>query len=188
MFLIRHGESEFNRHFAQTGRDPGIRDAPLTKRGNEQAEAAARHFLQLKNNPGRMKAPKRILSSPYTRALQTATPIAKALNLSIEVIPLLGERRLYSCDEGTPLCDLKKSWETYDFSRLEKEEWWPPKHESDEDIAGRVRAFLALENGGNDDTLIVSHWYFIFTLSELDCDNGQTIWRDEKGRFHRQPA
>src|SRR5262245_52225028 len=107
MFLLRHGESEFNRHFAQTGRDPGIRDAPLTERGAGQAEAAARHFLHMKNNPGRMKAPVRILSSPYTRALQTAEPIARALGLSIQVSPLLGERRLYSCDEGTCLRDLK---------------------------------------------------------------------------------
>jgi broad specificity phosphatase PhoE len=187
MFLLRHGESEFNRHFAQTGRDPGIRDAPLTKRGIEQAEAAARHFLQLKNNPGHMKAPARILSSPYTRALQTAAPIAKTLGLPVQVTPLIGERRLYSCDEGTRLCDLKTRWNDCDFTRLDRDDWWPAKHESDEDLAGRARAFLALENGGDNETLIVSHWYFIFTLSELDCGNGQTIWRDEKGRFHRQP-
>ena len=41
MILLRHGQSEFNRAFGATGRDPGIPDAPLTPLGETQAAAAA---------------------------------------------------------------------------------------------------------------------------------------------------
>src|SRR6185369_10745659 len=125
MYLLRHGQSEFNLRFSQTGRDPGIVDAPLTKRGTEQAEGAAKHFLNLKNTDQRLKAPTRIIASPYTRALQTATPIAKALGLPITVNALLGERRLYSCDIGTEIPLLKNKFAHCDFSGVEKNTWWP---------------------------------------------------------------
>ena len=42
MILLRHGQSLFNLHFTATRRDPGIRDAPLTPLGHEQAELAAK--------------------------------------------------------------------------------------------------------------------------------------------------
>ncbi|HVY12346.1 MAG TPA: histidine phosphatase family protein [Alphaproteobacteria bacterium] len=185
MFLLRHGQSAFNQHFAQSGRDPGIIDAPLTPRGLEQAEGAAKHFLNLKTRPQRQAPPSRILCSPYTRALQTATPIARALGLPLKVSPFLGERRLYSCDIGTKLARLKAAWPGVDFSPVEKDDWWPPREESQEDIERRVQAFLALEDGA-EETLIVSHWYFIFTLSGIDCENCDIVWRDGQGKFHRQ--
>jgi broad specificity phosphatase PhoE len=190
MYLIRHGQSEFNLRFSQTGRDPGIIDAPLTKRGVEQAEGAAKHFLSMKSTEQRLKAPKRIIASPYTRALQTAAPIAKALGLPITVNALLGERRLYSCDVGTELPLLKNKFVDCDFASVEKNNWWPAANESDDDIAARVHAFHTLENLAREEelgeALIVSHWYFIFTLSALDCENCQIVWRDNKGAFHRQ--
>jgi glucosyl-3-phosphoglycerate phosphatase len=187
MYFLRHGESEFNRAFAQTGRDPGIIDAPVTTRGSQQAEGAAKHFLNLKNGANaRMKAPVRILSSPYTRALQTAAPIAAALGLKVEVNKLLGERRLYSCDIGTPCAKLKTLWPSCNLSSIEDEEWWPSKEESQDDNEGRAKAFLALTKDIAEEVLVVSHWYFIFTLSGLDLDNCQILWRDDQGKFHRQ--
>ena len=71
MILLRHGQSEFNLHFTATRRDPGIRDPRLTPLGHQQAAAAAEAL--------RGKGITRILASPYTRALQTAAPIARAL-------------------------------------------------------------------------------------------------------------
>ncbi|MBI3419445.1 MAG: histidine phosphatase family protein [Proteobacteria bacterium] len=190
MYLLRHGESEFNARFEQTGRDPGISDAPLTARGHDQAKGAATHFINLKRNPpGTQKPPRRLLCSPYTRALQTARPIAEALNLPLKVLPLLGERRLYSCDIGSGAKDLKARWPGADFSALEDEQWWPPRNEGQEDIERRVRAFLALEDQAQEQSvgpaLVISHWYFIFTLSGLDCANAQIVWRDGRGKFHK---
>ena len=66
MILIRHGQSEFNVHFSRTGIDPGIVDPHLTATGREQVRQAAEAIQRA----GRPIA--RVLTSPYTRALQTA--------------------------------------------------------------------------------------------------------------------
>ena len=82
MILLRHGQSEFNLLFTQTKRDPGIVDPKLTPLGHEQAQAAAE---ALKGEKIR-----RIIASPYTRALETAAPIARALGLPVIVNPIVG--------------------------------------------------------------------------------------------------
>ena len=70
MILLRHAESEFNVHYSRTRVDPGIRDPELTALGREQAHGAARAL------DGRAIA--RLITSPYTRALQTAEIVARA--------------------------------------------------------------------------------------------------------------
>lgn len=179
MFFIRHGQSAFNVEFNRSGRDPGIRDAGLTPRGVEQARGAAH---QLKN-----KGLTQIIASPYTRALQTAAHLNETLRLPIMAEPLVGERALYTCDIGTERSALKHQWPDVDFSRVEAEEWWPKTGETESSIEGRVRAFLSLmDTEKAQQTLVVSHWYFIFTLSSLDAENAEIIHRDTGGRFHKQ--
>jgi broad specificity phosphatase PhoE len=73
MILLRHGQSEFNLHFTATRRDPGIEDPRLTELGHRQAEQAAEALLA--ETGGRIR---RILASPYTRALLTALGHAQA--------------------------------------------------------------------------------------------------------------
>lgn len=178
MFLIRHGQSVFNQHFNATGRDPLVRDAPLTPRGVDEAQGAARYLKD--------KSITRVITSPYSRALQTGWEIAQLLGLSMVANPLVGERRLYSCDIGTPTSTLKQQWPQVDFSALDNEQWWPHAEETQEDIEKRVEAFLSQSDAETATTLVVSHWYFIFTLSGQDCENAQTVWRDPHGRFHKQ--
>jgi broad specificity phosphatase PhoE len=48
VFLIRHGQTEFNRVFSVTRRDPGIRDSQLTETGRLQAAAIARALRPLR--------------------------------------------------------------------------------------------------------------------------------------------
>ena len=68
MILLRHGQSEFNLHFTATRRDPGIIDPRLTPLGHDQARQAAEALAG--------QGIRRIIVSPYTRALQTAAPVA----------------------------------------------------------------------------------------------------------------
>jgi len=75
MILLRHGQSEFNLHFTATRRDPGIVDPRLTELGHSQAAEAVRELAGERIT--------RIVTSPYTRALQTAAPIAQALGLTV---------------------------------------------------------------------------------------------------------
>ena len=60
MILLRHGQSEFNLHFTETRRDPGIRDPRLTPLGHQQAQAAAEAL--------RGEGVTRILASLHPRA------------------------------------------------------------------------------------------------------------------------
>ena len=95
MILLRHGQSEFNLHFTATRRDPGILDPKLT---------AARPRSRPRPPPRRWRARalRRIIASPYTRALQTAAPIARRLGLPVLIHPIVRERYAFTCDVGTP--------------------------------------------------------------------------------------
>ena len=168
MILLRHGQSLFNLHFTATRRDPGIRDAPLTPLGHQQAEAAA---LALAG-----QAITRIIVSPYTRALQTAAPIAARLGVKVTVNPLVRERFAFACDVGTPASELQRTWPGHDFSALE-EIWWPAMEENHEQITGRAARFRAEIAALPDwrEVLVVAHWGFILALTGESVPNGE--WR-----------
>lgn len=76
-YLLRHGEAAYDamleHGFYGFGRDL----APLSQRGIQQAEAAAR-------DP-RLKSAELLVSSPYTRAMQTAAIVAREIGLPITV-------------------------------------------------------------------------------------------------------
>ena len=93
MILVRHAESEWNRLFSRSRIDPGIPDPPLTATGRRQAARLADRLAEADV--------KRLVTSPYRRALETATIVANALGLAITVEPLIRERCVFSCDEGT---------------------------------------------------------------------------------------
>ena len=92
MILLRHGQSEFNLHFTATRRDPGIHDPKLTELGHAQAEAAAETLAGERIS--------RIIVSPYTRALQTAAPVARRLGVPVFVNPVVRERAVSRRDGG----------------------------------------------------------------------------------------
>ncbi|CAE8599605.1 unnamed protein product, partial [Polarella glacialis] len=95
IIFVRHGESEYNKAMRETGKDPMIRDAPLTIRGQEQAEAARSVLASLRasaspgnsnnnNNNGNNNNSTNndnnnsswlLLSSPLRRALHTASRV-----------------------------------------------------------------------------------------------------------------
>ena len=168
MILMRHGQSEFNVHFSATKKDPGIEDPRLTPLGHAQAEAAAVAL--------RGFGIKRILASPYTRALQTAAPTARALGLDVRVHPGVRERFHFKCDIGSPPHVLAEAWPDHDFAHLE-EVWWPESTESEASVELRAAAFRAemAQDPAWEHTLVVSHWAFLLTLTGQSLDNGEWI-------------
>jgi broad specificity phosphatase PhoE len=168
MILIRHGQSEFNLHFSATKRDPGIIDPRLTSEGLAQAEAAAAAFEGLGLT--------RILASPYTRALQTAAPIASRLGLRVHVTPHVRERFAFACDIGSPRTVLEADWPAHDFSTIE-EMWWARATETEASVAQRAAAFRAAMATDPEaaTTLVVSHWGFLLALTGESLLNGE--WR-----------
>jgi glucosyl-3-phosphoglycerate phosphatase len=163
--LLRHGQSEFNLHFTATKRDPGIVDAPLTELGHTQAAEAAAALADA--------GIKRIIASPYTRALQTAEPLARTLGLPVLVTPAVRERYKFACDIGTPRTALEQAWPMHDFSAIE-EIWWPNTEEHADQVVDRARGFRETMAALPDwsDTLVVSHWGFILTMTGQSVMNG----------------
>jgi broad specificity phosphatase PhoE len=168
MFLLRHGQSEFNVRFTETKRDPGIVDPDLTELGHLQAEAAAEALA------GERIA--RIIVSPYTRALQTARPVARRLGVPVIVNPLVRERAAFVCDIGKPGSALARAWPEHDFTAI-PEIWWPALEEpapQAEARAARFRGEMAALPDWSE-TLVISHWGFILALCGERVGNGE--WR-----------
>ena len=165
MILLRHGQSEFNVIFTTTRRDPGIVDPALTPLGHAQAAQAADALAEA--------GIRRIIASPYTRALQTAAPIAQRLGVPVHVNPIVRERYAFACDIGTPRTDLALTWPEHDFAGID-EVWWPAIEEPAAAVAARAALFRTEMAALPDwaDTLVVSHWGFILSLTGESVANG----------------
>lgn len=168
MILLRHGQSTFNLHYGATGLDPGIPDAPLTPLGHEQAEAAAAALAG--------EDIRRILCSPYTRALQTAAPVAARLGLPVLVTPAVRERFAASCDIGTCRTDLAQAWPHLDLGAV-TEMWWAKEAEPHDLFQARTVAFRdeVAASPDWDHTLVICHWHVILALTGQSLGNGQWV-------------
>jgi broad specificity phosphatase PhoE len=168
MILLRHGQSEFNLLFTQTRRDPGIADPKLTPLGHQQARDAVGAL--------RGERIRRIITSPYTRALQTTAPLAKALGVEVFVNPIVRERYAFACDIGSPRTELAMAWPEHDFSAID-EIWWPAVEEPAEAVQARAALFRAEMAALSDwsDTLVVSHWGFILAMTGVRVTNGEWL-------------
>jgi len=147
IWLVRHGETEFNRDNRLQGRI----DSPLTALGLEQAGKVGRWFA------GRIAAPSgwTICASPLGRTRRTATIIAEAAGLEGR---LLIDERLIELSIG--------SWEGK--TRTELEALRPefagqpffmrsPDGEPWDSVAGRVGDWLAEWAERDEDVIAVSH-------------------------------
>jgi glucosyl-3-phosphoglycerate phosphatase len=174
MILLRHGQSEFNALFTATRRDPGIRDPALTELGHQQAETAAEALAG--------EGIRRIVASPYTRALQTAAPVARRLNLPVLVNPVVRERYAFTCDIGSPVTDLAQRFPHVELAHID-EVWWPATEEPADQIEARAALFRAEMAALPEwrDTLVVSHWGFILCMTGQSVMNGQWLRCDPTG-------
>jgi broad specificity phosphatase PhoE len=168
MILVRHAESEWNRHFSRTRIDPGIPDPPLTRAGRRQAAQLAEQLVESDIH--------RLVASPYRRALETATIIAEALALPISVEPLVRERCVFSCDEGTSPKQLAALWPDLDFAHLE-EQWWGVPAETEVSLDQRCAAFRAKTDPLPDrwHVAVITHWGVIRAMTGQELTNGACI-------------
>ena len=176
MILLRHGQTIFNAVFAVTRIDPGVVDPPLTPEGRRQIAAAAQ---ALANEPIR-----RVVASPYTRALETASILLSRLQVPVAIEPLVGERGHFACDVGTCRSALAERWPGHDFAHL-PEEWWATQ-ESEELFAQRCSRFRQAVARLEDwpEVLVVTHWGVIRALTGRSVGNGEWVRFDP----HAPPA
>jgi broad specificity phosphatase PhoE len=177
MILIRHGQSEFNAVFERTRIDPGIKDPKLTAIGRDQVRRAAAKIRD-EGHPVR-----RLITSPYTRALETAAILAEELNLPVEVEPIVHEHACWTCDIGTPISTLAERWPALDFGHME-EIWWP-EDEPQHSVHRRCNDFRIKASQLADwrHVGVVSHWGFIRTLTGLDVKNAAVVPFDPTQRL-----
>jgi len=114
IFLIRHGQSEFNVVYETDGSDPMIRDAPLTALGQAQARQARDQIADLNIQL--------VITSPLTRAIQTALGIFDGI-APINVMAGHHERIEHSCDIGRPPAHLQADFPSLSFDLLD-DIWW----------------------------------------------------------------
>jgi broad specificity phosphatase PhoE len=168
VILLRHGQTVFNQVFTETRVDPGVADPPLTDLGREQAAAAAQSL--------RGEGVRRLVASPYLRALETAEIIAAALDVPVTVETLVRERKAFSCDVGSPRSVLATRWPGWRFEHVD-EIWWPDDDEPVETLFDRCRAFCAAMAGMADwrDVAVVTHWGVIRAFTGRRVLNGEIV-------------
>ena len=183
MILIRHGQTVFNVMFPQTRRDPGVPDPALTETGAAQARALAVALAGERIT--------RIIASPYTRALQTADALGRALALPIAIDARVRERFAYTCDIGTCASALSSAWPGIAFEML-AEQWWHMAEETHDEFHERCGDFHRdmLDEAAYATTAVVTHREVIRALTgrivqpgefvrcpRMDADPGSVIAR-----------
>lgn len=181
MILIRHGQSEFNAAFTRTRVDPGIPDPRLTQEGRRQAREAAEALRAVKL--------RRLVSSPYVRALETAAIIAEALGLEVTIEPLVRERAAFHCDIGTPPGELCRLFPRYRFDHLD-DPWWHDHvgtgvAEHEHALALRCEAFRRTMAATPDwaEVAVVTHWGFIRAFTGRPVGNCEMVRVDPAVRL-----
>lgn len=150
LYFVRHGESTFNQlKLHQHGK------VELSEYGQKQAQKVAKRFTTI---PIEL-----IISSPMTRALQTAEEIQKITNKKLIEVDLLREVKKPSIFEGKSLIDPALS----DIKELIKENFENPKwYHSDEenfsDLKKRAAEFLEHISAYSEQNIaVVTHGDFL---------------------------
>ena len=152
LYLVRHGQSEWNR----IGRIQGRSESPLTDLGREQAAALGRMLRAVLPDPGLD-----IVASPLARAFETAEIIAGELGRTADEVR--ADRRINDFDVG--VLAGYPGWDAVaadhpELARLRLEDpirFQPPGGESGADVLARARDFLAEREAVGRDTLVVCH-------------------------------
>ena len=137
LYLLRHGETTWNR----IGRLQGQLDAPLTRLGLAQVDAAGRTLAEILGGSAF-----RLVASPLGRTRQSAAVVAEQLGVDYEAI--LWDDRLKEITLGD--WDGYPGWRALDrdfpheTERRNADPWnyRYPNGESTQDVQDRVRPFL----------------------------------------------
>ncbi len=162
--LIRHGQSTFNLAYAETGVDPMHIDARLTPTGENQVKMLAQVLRQHDYDL--------IVTSPFTRAIQTTMGVFKGRKTPILVEAGHREWLEASCDVGRPVAELAVEFPHLDFKHI-PDVWW---HQGPTNSAGlpleprevfmqRVQGFAAWLRARPEDRIaVVGHGTFFSQL------------------------
>ena len=151
LFLIRHGETEWNRE----KRVQGWNDSPLTEKGRDQARAMAGVLANRLEDPSRVV----LYSSPLGRARSTAEIIAAELRLDFtrcQFDDALKEMNTGKWD-GLTFAEIDAAY-SEDLAYFRKDSWRhrPPGGESYAILAARIGAWMEAREQSAP-LLVISH-------------------------------
>ncbi len=186
--MVRHGESEGNRDRRFTIST----ETPLTDKGRQQAQRAARRITQLFR-------PEIIVSSPFARARQTSEIISEELRLPIEIVHDLHERDL-GCLKGQSYDALRELVRTDPgYDPTNGWAWKPEGGESYLDVQRRVvvaieglrqryvgREIVIVSHGG----VMRSLWAHVsgtWSNAHIPANCGIVLIEHEGGRYRPPP-
>ena len=168
ILCIRHGESTFNAQWRVLGADPLHYDAPLSPAGLEQVRERARTLADI---PVEL-----IVSSPFTRALQTAVGLFGGHPAAppIMVSALARERVEMSCDIGRSPRALAADFPSLELDHL-ADVWWHAEGVPDargicieplDMVAARAAEFRDFLHARPERVIaVVAHGTFLFHLT-----------------------
>ena len=174
LYLVRHGETDHN----AGGRAMGQMDIPLNARGLEQARQTA-EFL-------RRYPIERIVSSDLSRAMETAQPLAEALELTVEPEARLRElsfgilegKTVAECEVEDP--EAVARWRSGDFDAA------LPGGESRRSLMQRTRAVLDdIVVGSHAHVALFSHGGTLNALHTHMVEHGHPVPREHIPRVFR---
>jgi uncharacterized phosphatase len=149
-YFVRHGETLLNAEHIRQGRD-----GALSERGRAQAHQLSSYLKQFPI--------KRIITSPYPRAQETASVISEALNVPVIVSELFAERRNPTEIIGKHTDDpvVVSIVDRIDLA-FHEDDYRYSDEENFLDLKKRAHACLALlSRQGPVETVIVTHHAFL---------------------------
>jgi broad specificity phosphatase PhoE len=162
VYFIRHGQSEGNilKHF-QDANDP------LSTLGRKQAQRVAERAKKLKGEV--------ILTSPMSRALETAKAIQKATGLTLEENSNLREFLVPTSLQNKPIHSPEgDSFHAELFKNLNNPEWRYEDEENYLELHTRAVSVLDhLENRKENTVLVVTHGAFMSSILTVMLLEGQ---------------
>ncbi|WP_404328327.1 histidine phosphatase family protein [Mesobacillus maritimus] len=153
IYVIRHCEAEGQPSEAQ-----------LTKRGMKQALDLSELLSYIKVD--------RIISSPYKRAMETIEPLAKNLNIEVEVDSRLTERILSTHNMSDWFENLRNTFEDLELK-------FEGGESSREAMKRVVEVVEEIFNSNIDNTIIVTHGNLMsLLLKHFNSEYGFEDWKN----------
>lgn len=161
IILIRHGQSGANAGLTED------QDSELTPLGEKQAIATAQ-FLKEQLGTGRGWVG---IVSPFLRALQTAAPIAEALNMPFTAnwdVREIGEQDGgYHPERRAIIPDLRSGFARIDTHLKGDGKAWDHPPETASEFAERISRFIAATSRQHKNVIVVSHGSPILMMGEV---------------------
>jgi 2,3-bisphosphoglycerate-dependent phosphoglycerate mutase len=201
LYFIRHGQSENNALYENTGSDIGRVDDPrLTAIGEKQADATAKFLSSTidpidRNANGNNFGFTHLYCSPMNRAIATGMYIAEAMDLPLGVLKDWHETGgifLEDKQKGTfiqrPGMTHVEMLQLYPKliinDTMNEDGWWnrPREEEAERPVRARraLCSMLEMHPGVNDRVAVISHggFYNQFMAAVLNLDAIRPVWFD----------